>query len=107
MIVQSVKDKLHYLEQPIPPASVPAQAGVKNYVCSTSREGASSDYERFSLLQIERKAKSKKRKTSKRNRSWLLGAKIKGMGKVIGRGTVLSICQVAEEQDLSQRASGS
>ncbi|GKB88609.1 hypothetical protein Tco_0960881 [Tanacetum coccineum] len=52
-IVQSVEDKLDYLEQPIPPAHVP---GVKYSVCSTSRARAPSDCERFSLLQIGRKA---------------------------------------------------
>ncbi|GJR35385.1 retrotransposon protein, putative, ty1-copia subclass [Tanacetum coccineum] len=52
--VLSVEDKLDYLEQPIPPAPVPAQAGVKNSVCSTSRAGASLDCERLSLLQTGR-----------------------------------------------------
>nr|GEV27657.1 hypothetical protein [Tanacetum cinerariifolium] len=45
-IVLSIEDKLNYLEQPIPPALV---ASVAN------RAGASSDYERFSLLQAGRK----------------------------------------------------
>ncbi|GKA98699.1 retrotransposon protein, putative, ty1-copia subclass [Tanacetum coccineum] len=50
------EDKLDYLEQPIPSAPVPAQAGVKNSVCSTSRAVASLDCERLSLLQTERRA---------------------------------------------------
>ncbi|GJW28531.1 putative retrotransposon protein, partial [Tanacetum coccineum] len=54
-IVLSVEDKLNYLEQPIPPAPVPAQVGVKNSVCSTSRAGTSSDCERLSLLQTGRR----------------------------------------------------
>nr|GEV45619.1 protein TORNADO 1 [Tanacetum cinerariifolium] len=54
-IVLSIKDKLNYLEQPIPPAPV-APAGVKDSVCPASRAGASSDYERFSLLQAGRRA---------------------------------------------------
>nr|GEY40700.1 zinc finger, CCHC-type [Tanacetum cinerariifolium] len=52
-IVLSIEDELNYLEQPIPLASV-APAGVKDSVCSASRVGASSDYERFSLLQTGR-----------------------------------------------------
>ncbi|GJU08271.1 retrotransposon protein, putative, ty1-copia subclass, partial [Tanacetum coccineum] len=55
-IVLSVEDKLNYLEQPIPLAPIPAQAGVKNSVFSTSRAGASLDCERFSLLQTGRRA---------------------------------------------------
>nr|GEV24110.1 zinc finger, CCHC-type [Tanacetum cinerariifolium] len=46
-IVLSIEDKLYYLEQPIPPAPVAPEA---------SRTGASSDYERFSLLQEKRRA---------------------------------------------------
>ncbi|GJU50673.1 retrotransposon protein, putative, ty1-copia subclass [Tanacetum coccineum] len=53
--VLSVKDKLDYLEQLIPPAPVPTQAGIKNSVCSTSRAGTSSDHERLSFLQIGRR----------------------------------------------------
>ncbi|GJV32843.1 putative reverse transcriptase domain-containing protein [Tanacetum coccineum] len=53
--VLSVKDKLDYLEQLIPPAPVPTQAGIKNSVCSTSRVGTSSDHERLSFLQIGRR----------------------------------------------------
>nr|GEX45694.1 hypothetical protein [Tanacetum cinerariifolium] len=43
----SIEDKLNYLEQPIPPAPVAPAA---------SRAGATSDYERFSLLQTGRRA---------------------------------------------------
>nr|GEU73108.1 hypothetical protein [Tanacetum cinerariifolium] len=45
-IVLSIEDKLNYLLQPIPPAPVAPAA---------SRAGASSDYERFSLLQTGRR----------------------------------------------------
>nr|GEV39732.1 zinc finger, CCHC-type [Tanacetum cinerariifolium] len=51
-IVLSIEDKLNYLEQPIPPALV---APVDS-VFPASRAGASSDYERFSLLQAGRRA---------------------------------------------------
>nr|GEV95318.1 hypothetical protein [Tanacetum cinerariifolium] len=54
-IVLSIEDKLNYLDQPIPPASV-VPDGVKNSVCSTSRAGASSDYARISFLQARKKA---------------------------------------------------
>nr|GEZ20170.1 retrotransposon protein, putative, Ty1-copia subclass [Tanacetum cinerariifolium] len=65
-IVLSIEDKLNYIEQPIPPAPVaPADS-----VCPASIASASSDYERFSLLQAERRAylvellKKKKNATS-------------------------------------------
>ncbi|GJR85881.1 hypothetical protein Tco_0209892 [Tanacetum coccineum] len=52
-IVLSIKDNLNYLEQPLPPALV-APEGVKNFVCSTSSAGASSECVRISLLQAGR-----------------------------------------------------
>nr|GEY20468.1 hypothetical protein [Tanacetum cinerariifolium] len=67
-IVLSIDDKLNYLEQPIPlapvapagqhvtPEILAAHNGVKDSVCPASRVGASSDYERFPLLQIGRRA---------------------------------------------------
>ncbi|GJS06162.1 hypothetical protein Tco_0362958 [Tanacetum coccineum] len=54
-IVLSIKDNLNYLEQPLPPALV-APEGVKNFVCSTSSAGASSECVRISLLQAGRMA---------------------------------------------------
>nr|GEX85314.1 zinc finger, CCHC-type [Tanacetum cinerariifolium] len=55
-IILSVEDKLNYLEHPISAALVPAHAGVKNFVCSTSCAGTSSDYARISLLLARRRA---------------------------------------------------
>nr|GEZ73396.1 hypothetical protein [Tanacetum cinerariifolium] len=54
-IILSIKDKLNYLEQLIPPASV-APAGVKDSVCLASRAKASSDHAIFSFLQAGRRA---------------------------------------------------
>ncbi|GJX29176.1 zinc finger, CCHC-type containing protein [Tanacetum coccineum] len=73
-IVLSVEDKLDYLEQLIPLAPVPAQAGVKNSVCSTSRVGTSSYYERLSLLQTRRRTEFD---------SFVQNYNMHGMGKTV------------------------
>ncbi|GKE54825.1 zinc finger, CCHC-type containing protein, partial [Tanacetum coccineum] len=85
-IVLSVEDKLDYLEQPIPLAPVPAQAGVKNSICSTSRARASSDCKRLSLLQTRRRAVCHWKRNCPRYLAELLKNKKLSQGGLRGSG---------------------
>nr|GEV71881.1 hypothetical protein [Tanacetum cinerariifolium] len=78
-IVLSVEDKLDCLEQPIPSVPIPAQAGqqVVPEALATHTAWVKGSKEIAGLMLT----KFRKRTTIKRNRSWLLGAKIKGRGK--------------------------
>nr|GEW11069.1 putative retrotransposon Ty1-copia subclass protein [Tanacetum cinerariifolium] len=80
-IALSVEDKLDYLKQPIPPASIPAQAGVKNSVCSTSRAGDSLDCKRLSLLQIGRRIVCRKGLKNNKQKKPQLPARGQNQGK--------------------------